>query len=105
MTASVTIITDQANDVLLVPNKAIHTSDGQKTVTVLFEGQQISVPVTVGLTNDSTSEVTSDQLHEGDVVLISGTTTTSTTSSSQQNNANFGGGPPGDLSGPPAGLP
>ena len=105
MTASVTIITDQANDVLLVPNKAIHTSNGQKTVTVLFEGQQITVPVTVGLTNDSTSEVTSDQLQEGDVVLISGTTTASTTSSSQQNNATFGGGPPGDLGVPPAGLP
>jgi multidrug efflux pump subunit AcrA (membrane-fusion protein) len=65
MTASVTIIVDQVDDVLVVPNKAIRTSSGQRMVTVLFEGQQITVPVTVGLVGDSMSEVTSDQLREG----------------------------------------
>jgi HlyD family secretion protein len=106
MTASVTITTDQADNVLIVPNKAIHTSNGQRTVTVLFEGQQISVPVTVGLVNDSQSEVTSDQLHEGDTLVINGTTST-TTSTSSQNNINLGGagglGIPNGSGGPPAG--
>jgi HlyD family secretion protein len=104
MTASVTIITDQVDDVLVVPNKAIHTTNGQKTVTVLFEGQQITVPVTVGLTNSSMSEVTSSQLKEGDTVVVSGTTsstsTTTTTNSNRQNN-DFGGGP--TFGGPPPG--
>ncbi len=75
MTASVGIIVAQAKDVLVVPNNALHTSNGQRTVTILFEGQQISVPVTVGLVGDSTSEVVSDQLREGDTVVLSGTST------------------------------
>lgn len=105
MTASVTIVTDQVDNALLVPNKAIHTSNGQKTVTILFEGQQISVPVTVGLAGDSMSAVTSDQLKAGDTVVLSGTTASSTTTTSSQSTGSFGG--PADFGGgiPPAGVP
>jgi multidrug efflux pump subunit AcrA (membrane-fusion protein) len=96
MTASVTIITDQVDDALLVPNKAIRTSSGQKSVTVLFEGQQISVPVMVGLTGSSMTEVISDQLREGDVVVLSGSTSSSTSSNEQGPVfQSFEGGPPG----------
>jgi hypothetical protein len=42
---------------------------------VLYEGQLIDVPVTIGLTGDSQSEVLSG-LQEGDLVLINQTTTT-----------------------------
>lgn len=95
MTASVTIITDQVDNALLVPNKAIRTSSGQKYVTVLFEGQQISVPVTVGLTGSSMTEVVSDQLREGDVVVLSGTTASSASSSETGTfRQSFEGGPP-----------
>lgn len=105
MTASVTIIVAQQDGVLMVPNKAIHTSNGQKTVTVLFEGQEISIPVTVSLTGDTMSAVNSDQLREGDVVVISGSTS-STTSSNTRNNFEFNGGPSRDFGGgPPAGIP
>jgi multidrug efflux pump subunit AcrA (membrane-fusion protein) len=99
MTASVTITTDQVDNALLVPNKAIHTSSGQKYVTVLFEGQQISVPVTVGLTGSAKTQVISDQLREGDVVVLSGTTA-STTSSGNNERGVFimeGGPPPGGI--------
>jgi HlyD family secretion protein len=75
MTASVSIIVDKVQNVLVVPNNAVKNSNGQKTVTVLFEGQQISVPVMVGLVGDSTSEVISDQLREGDTLVVSGTST------------------------------
>ncbi len=109
MTASVSIIIAQAKDVLTVPNKAIHTSGGQKIVTVLYQGQQISLPVTVGLTNDSMSEVTSDQLKEGDVVVISGATTSTTTTTTNMRNNDFGGGTiieGGGFGGPPPnGMP
>jgi HlyD family secretion protein len=101
MTASVTIIIDQVEDALLVPNKAIRTSGGQQYVTVMFEGQQINIPVTVGLVGDSMSEITSDQLMEGDAVVVNGSTSSTTASSS-----------PGDrmfimegMGGPPAGMP
>ncbi len=103
MTASVTITVDQVDNALIVPNKAIHTSNGQRTVTVLSGDKQISVPVTVSLTGDSQSAVSSPQLKEGDVVVISGSTATTTTSSSQSSNnaaGNLGG-----LSGHPAAAP
>ncbi len=74
MTASLNVITQQKNNVLLVPNRAIRTQGQQKVATVLFEGQQIQVSVTTGMNNDTMTEVTSG-LKEGDTVLISGTTT------------------------------
>ena len=101
MTASVTIVIDQVADSLLVPNKAIRTSGGQKFVTVLFEGQEISIPVTVGLIGDTMSEVTGDQLREGDVVVINGSTASSTTSTSREGDVFIMGGPEGF--GPPPG--
>jgi HlyD family secretion protein len=102
MTATATIIVDQVDDVLTVPNKAIRTSLGQQTVTVLFEGQQITIPVTVGLTGDSLSEVTGEQLREGDTVVLVGTTSSTTSSGDEITGpvgviGGFGDGPPGGL--------
>ena len=103
MTAAVTITVNQVADALLVPNKAIHTSGGQRTVTVLFEGQQISVPVTVGLVGDSQSQVTSDQLREGDALVVSSSTATTTSSQSGPAAGRRVRRQPGG--GPPAGFP
>jgi multidrug efflux pump subunit AcrA (membrane-fusion protein) len=75
MTASVSIIIAEAKDALFVPNNALRTSNGERSVTILFEGQQISVPVTVTLVGDSTSAITSDQLRDGDTVVLSGSST------------------------------
>jgi HlyD family secretion protein len=70
MTAAVNIVKAQHSNVLIVPNQAIQLSGGQRQVTVLYEGQEIPVPVTVGLTNDTESEVTSNSLKEGDSVVL-----------------------------------
>ena len=102
MTSSVTIVVDQRENVLTVPNRAIRTTGSQRTVTVLFEGQQITVPITVGLTNDTLSEVISNQLREGDVLVINGSTAT-TTSSNNQNGGAFNR-PGGGLDMPPGGM-
>jgi HlyD family secretion protein len=103
MTAAVTITVDQAENTLTVPNRAIRTTGGQQTVTVLFEGQQIAVPVTVSLTGDSLSAVASDQLREGDTVVLLGST------SSSNETVTFtgpgGGGFIQGFDGPPAGFP
>ncbi len=99
MTAAVSIVVDQHENVLVVPNQALHTSGGQRTVTVLFEGQQITVPVTVGLAGDSLTEVTSTSLKEGDEVVVTGSPSSSSTST----NSNTGGSP-GDAGGPPGGF-
>lgn len=101
MTASVTIIVDQVEDALLVPNKAIRTSGGQQYVTVMFEGQQINIPVTVGLVGDSMSEITNDQLLEGDAVVVNGSTTSATASSNTGDRMFMMEG----MGGPPAGMP
>ena len=76
MNASVNIILQQRDNVLLVPNRAVLSVGNRKTVTVLYEGQLIDVPVTLGLSGDTQSEVVGGVLREGDVVLIGQTTTT-----------------------------
>ncbi len=75
MTANLAITVDQRQNVLLVPLRAVRTQGTQKIVTVLYQGQQIQVPVTVGLTNDTDAEITSG-LKVGDEVVIGTTTTT-----------------------------
>jgi HlyD family secretion protein len=75
MTANVTIVVEQRDNVLLVPNRAIKLSGRQRTVTVLKDGQPTVVNVTLGMSGDTESEVTSG-LSEGDVVVIPQTTTT-----------------------------
>jgi HlyD family secretion protein len=89
MTSNVSIIVDQRNNVLTVPNRAIRTQGRQKVVTVLFEGQQMQVPVQTGLASDTATEITSG-LKEGDVVVLNTTTATQ-----PRVGGGFGGGPGG----------
>jgi HlyD family secretion protein len=77
MTANVTIITDERDNVLMIPNRAVRTVGRQKMATVLLEGNEIQVPIVVGMSGDSYTEVISG-LKEGDVVVV-GTTTTAQT--------------------------
>ncbi len=74
MNASASIILQHREDVLLVPNRAVRTSGRTRTATVVYQGQLIDVPVTLGLSGDSQSEVASG-LQEGDLVLVNQTTT------------------------------
>jgi RND family efflux transporter MFP subunit len=79
MTAAVNIITSTHKNVLVLPNRAIHTVNGKKIVTVLSEGKQVTVPVTLGLTNDTQSEIVDGDLQEGDSVVVNATATTQNT--------------------------
>jgi HlyD family secretion protein len=88
MTASPTIIVEQRDNVLSVPNRAVRSQGRQKVVTVLFEGQQMQVPVQTGLSNDTSTEITSG-LKEGDEVVLNATTT----STQNRTGGGFGGGP------------
>jgi len=83
MTAAVSIVTDSRENVLMVPNRAVRVTGGLRSVTVLFEGQQLLVPVTLGLANETTSEVLTG-LKEGDTLVLNVPTTTQT--------GGFGGG-------------
>jgi len=79
MSANINIVTQQVNDVLYVPNRAVHMQGQQKTVTVLYNGQQITVPVTTGLTTDTYTQVTGGGLQAGDRIVTTPTTSTATT--------------------------
>ncbi len=108
MNASVTIIVDQAQDVLMVPSSAIQR-DGQNEVVNVQndDGSTGRQTVTTGLTNGTSTEI-SDGLTEGQTVIIPGatastTTTTSATSSRTGSAGSFFGGGGGVIPGAGAG--
>ncbi len=70
MTAAVNIVVDQLTDVLLVENRAVRLSGGQRIVYVLRAGALVKVPITIGAISDTTSEVTGGDLQEGDQVVL-----------------------------------
>lgn len=76
MTASLAIVVDHRDNVLVVPARAVKTQANQKVVTVQYKGQNILTPISTGLSSDTMIEVTSG-LQEGDVVVLNQTTTTS----------------------------
>lgn len=93
MSASANIILDTKTDVLLVPNSAVVTTNGVTSVRLLENGKETSVPVQVGISSDTSTEIVSG-LKEGDIVI---TGTVSSTTSSGQNRttspfSSFGGG-------------
>jgi HlyD family secretion protein len=83
MSAAVSIDVAKDNNVLLVPNQAVRSLGNQHTVTVLYQGQLIPVSVTVGISNDTTTEITGGQLKEGDAVVLNPSATST--------NGSFGG--------------
>ncbi len=78
MAATANIILDLSPNTLSVPTSAITTLNNQSTVRVLENGQPKEVIVTLGLSNDSSTEILTG-LNEGDQV-ITGTISNSTAS-------------------------
>ena len=115
MSVSAMIITDIAQDILVIPNTAIKTQNGTSYVeafdsplAVASTGIQGStslvlpkqIPVVIGLTNDTSSEITSG-LKEGDIIVtrtITGTTTTAKSTTPSLLNA-VGGNSRGSVGG------
>ena len=90
MSAAVSIDVAKDSNVLLVPNQAVRSLGTQHTVTVLYQGQLIPVSVTVGISNDTTTEITGGQLKEGDAVVLNPSATS--TGSSFGGRGGGGGG-------------
>jgi multidrug efflux pump subunit AcrA (membrane-fusion protein) len=85
LTVTVSIIVAQRNNVLLVPNSAITTRQGQAYVQVMLpNGTTEQRAITTGISNWQYTEVT-EGLSEGEKVVVQpGTTTTTPTSTSQR---------------------
>ncbi len=59
MTAAVNVVTDQLEDVLLVPNRAVRLRNGKLVVFLLKDGVPQPVEITLGLRSDLNSQVLS----------------------------------------------
>lgn len=92
LTITVSLITAQRSNVLLVPNTAIKTQGGQAYVQVITSsGTPENRNIQTGISNYQYTEVT-DGLSEGEKVVITKTTSTTTTTSTGQQRQQGGQG-------------
>ena len=70
MTAAVTIVVDEKEDVFVVPNDAIVNLNGQEQVFVRRNGEFVSVPVVLGSFSDFYSEVLEADIIEGEMIVL-----------------------------------
>ncbi len=89
MGVNVKIITNVKDNVLLVPSTAIQTVSGAKSIRILKNGQLTSIPVEVGSSNDTQTEIVSG-VNEGDSVVTSVISTAAKTTTSTQTTSPFG---------------
>ncbi len=105
LTVTVSIIVDQRNNVLLVPNKMITRQGRETIVQVMKDGVTEPRSITTGISDFQNTEVI-EGLSEGEKVVIA-TTTANTSATPQQQRPPGGiripgmGRPPGGAGGPP----
>jgi membrane fusion protein, macrolide-specific efflux system len=85
--ATITVTTAEADNALWVPTQAVHTGGGSSTVTVLRNGKQVSVPVTLGVQGDRQTQISSG-LSQGEQVVL---TIATTSNGNLGNTGRFGG--------------
>ena len=97
MSVNASIVTHVENNVLTVPNSAIKTQGAQSYVQELVSGAPENIPVTIGVSNSTITEILSG-LSEGDQIITKttnsggGTATQSTASALSLFGAGRGGG-------------
>lgn len=77
--ASIAVITAEADDTLFVPSSAVSTLGGINTVTVVDNGTRTVKTVTIGVQGDSTTQIKSG-LNKGETVVLTSTSSGSTSS-------------------------
>jgi HlyD family secretion protein len=70
MTAAVNITVKELNDVILIPNRAVRLSDGNRVVYLLVDGQSVKTNVRLGSSSDSMSVIVGGDIKEGDVIIL-----------------------------------
>lgn len=88
MSASANIILETKADVLNVPSTAIHSQNGSVYVETMKNGKVTQITVELGISSDSSTEITSG-LNEGDIVVTSTTTKSATSTSSNSSTSPF----------------
>jgi HlyD family secretion protein len=70
LTAGVNLVVDQIEDALLVPNRAVRVVDGVRVVYVLRDGKVEAVPIVLGTSSETSSQVLEGALAVGDQIVL-----------------------------------
>lgn len=70
MTAAVNMVVDQLEDVLIVPNRAVRTQEGQRVVYILKDGVPTPVEISLGASSEQNSQVLDGELQVGDLIVL-----------------------------------
>ncbi len=97
MAVTAMIITDVKNDVIVVSNGAISTSNGNNVVKIMKDNKMSEVVVETGSSNDTQTEIVTG-ISEGDVVVTGSSTSKANTKNST---SVFGGSGRGGMMGMP----
>jgi HlyD family secretion protein len=76
MTAAVNIVVNQLDNILVIQNRSVRLKDGKRIVYVLKNKVATPINVTIGASSDTTSELVSGDLKEGDLIILNPPTTT-----------------------------
>lgn len=70
LTAAVNVVVDQIENVLLVPNRAVRVQDGERVVYILRDGAMQVVPIVLGTSSETHSQVLEGDVAEGDAIVL-----------------------------------
>jgi len=70
MTAAVNITVKELNDVVLIPNRAVRLSDGNRVVYLLVDGRPEKTTIRLGSSSESMSVIIGGDVKEGDVIIL-----------------------------------
>ena len=70
LTAAVNLVVEQIEDALLVPNRAVRVRDGERVVYVLRDNLPQAVPIRLGVSSETDSQVLEGDLQEGDLIVL-----------------------------------
>ena len=70
MTAAVNVTVKELNDVLLVPNRAVRLSDGDRVIYLLVNNAPVKTTIRLGSSSDTMSVLLSGDVKEGDEVIL-----------------------------------
>ena len=84
MTAKASYVIDDLQDVLLVPNRALRLSQGERVVYVLRDGEIVSIPVSLGIASDLYTQVLEEDIQAGDLIVLNPPSPDSTSSTASQ---------------------
>lgn len=103
MSTNVSVATDIAQDIIVVPTSAIKTTNGNATVLVapkgstvgsagvVLETAPVSKQVTIGIADDTNTEI-KEGLSEGDIIVVKTTTSTAKATATTSAPSLIGGG-------------